>query len=876
MRGEEFWFDSSTPSGKCRRKNYMVQAGNTRICGNCGTRNAATDQFCSNCGYTLAGGSTGQTVQSVQATSAQTVSTGANRRITGTFPPGNVLGGRYRMVEMIGKGGFGAVYKATDERFQSRRVVAIKEMSDAQLGPQEKAKAIQDFRQEADLLVELSHPNLPNVSDFFEEGDKAYLVMEFIQGKTLEKVQEEKHGPLDESEVMGWALQLCTVLHYLHTRPPHPIIFRDMKPGNVMVTGEGQIKLIDFGIARIFKVAGKKDTTLLGSQGYAPLEQYGRGQSDPRSDIYALGATLYDLLTNEVPTDAPTRRVHPQIFESPRGLNPNISPGTEQIVLKAMAEDPNGRYQSALEMYQAIAATGIATTSGTLLPTSNTLPNMPAVQAAGASGVPVHSTPQQTKTQIPATTAASGTGRPQAGQQPQQTQRPQQAVARQVPPVPPVQQPSFVPPPAQRGGVGRRGFLVGCASVVGLAAIGGTALYLSSHNKSTPGKGPVSSGTGTVGTLTLDFIYSTEKADWMKAVIQDFNNSNSTIGNQVIQINGDGRGSGDAKERILSGELKPIAWSPASDLELNQLLNAWKQKHNNQEIYFTSGDLAPQSLLLSPLVFAIWKDRGKILLDKYQTIDWPQIHDALQVNSWGDIGGQSAWGPVKLGQTRPDSSNSGLLSVTLIAYSFYKKSRGLTVADIQNAEFLKYLTDIEGAVNKFGKSSGTYLSQEVILNGPSSYDVVTTYENLVLTLQKPAQQRNGQAFQPFYPTQNIVSNHPFAILRGDWVTQAQQEAAQKFRSFLLDAQQQRKALVNGFRPVNSSVSITDSMQGNPFTDKTLGFTIPTQLPTQVAAPNGDVVDELLKQWLAKYSSAPTALSITSDKEKGTIYHDIRA
>jgi serine/threonine-protein kinase len=295
-----------------------------------------------------------------------------NRSTTGTLIAGVTLNSRYRIVEMIGEGSFGAVYKAIDERFRSKPVVALKEMSDFQLNPDEKTKALQNFHNEADLLVQLKHPNLPKVSDVFEEDGKAYLVMEFIEGKTLAKIQEEQNDPLDEHLVMSWALKLCAVLHYLHTQP-QPIIFRDMKPTNVMVTAEGEIKLIDFGIARVFKATITKDTTLLGSHGYAPLEQYGRGQSDARSDIYALGATLYELLTKELPADSPSRRANPSIFSRPRQLNPNISPAVEAIVLKAMAEEPQNRYPTVADMFNEIVATGLASSAFSIMPTSRSI-----------------------------------------------------------------------------------------------------------------------------------------------------------------------------------------------------------------------------------------------------------------------------------------------------------------------------------------------------------------------------------------------------------------------------------------------------------------------------------------------------------------------
>lgn len=322
-------------------------------CDNCGTVNLPTEQFCKNCGKYLIGDPTVPTMVSIGNAQTTTAGTSTSRRTTDSLKPGDLLDRRrYRITEMIGKGGFGAVYKAADERFQNR-IVALKEMSDAQLSASEKAKALQDLQNEANLLVLLNHPNLPKVSDFFKKDGKAYLVMEFIEGKTLEKDQEEQNNPLDERLVMSWALQLCAVLDYLHTQSP-PIIFRDLKPANVMVTSKGEIKLIDFGIARFFKAAGKKDTQRLGSPGYAPPEQY-RGQTDARSDIYALGATLYDLLTKEQPIDSPARQANPDLFSSPSQFNPKIAPTVEAIILKAMALKPEDRYQTAADMYQAIS-----------------------------------------------------------------------------------------------------------------------------------------------------------------------------------------------------------------------------------------------------------------------------------------------------------------------------------------------------------------------------------------------------------------------------------------------------------------------------------------------------------------------------------------
>jgi hypothetical protein len=765
------------------------------------------------------------------------------RRDTGGLAGGTLIGGRYRVVRLVGKGGFGAVYEAVDERFQARRVVAIKEMSDAQLTPAEKTQAIQDFRHEADLLVQLHHQNLPQVSDFFEEAGKAYLVMEFVEGKTLEKEQEDAAGPLPEARVMGFALQLCEVLGYLHTRIP-PVIFRDLKPSNVMLTPEDEIKLIDFGIARVFKSAANKDTTSLGSRGYAPLEQYGRSQSDARSDIYALGATLYDLLTKTTPTDAATRRVNPLAFKTPRQVNPAISRVTEQIVLKAMQEEAKDRYQSAAEMYRAIASSGVVSVTNVGMRTVIT-PQPPAPPAPYPQAGPA----------VPASTVY--------GQQPAAAPFAQSPLASPAVVVsPPVSPPAVFPAPPAQGGlqagprkVSRRRFLRW--GVAGAATIGvGAGVYFIIKRL------PAGSGAGNVTgpTITVNFTYSTEKEPWMKPATAAFNRSGATLDGKTIQVTLNELGSVGGHDQILKGQLKPTAWSPASSLELNQLINDWAAAHPGQEIVVSNNsDLVPQSLVFSPLVFGIWKDRAQVLQKHYgaDQIDWPAIHDALTQTSWASIGGPGNWGAPNFGQTRPDTSNSGLLAITLVAYSYYHEQNRLTKAQVDAAKFLSYLGDIESVVNGYGTSSGTYMADVVIPEGPAQYNMVATYENLVLTLQPQAVQR-WEPLLPFYPQVNIVSDHPFAILKGDWVTQEEQLAAQKFRDFLLSDAQQRAALTSGFRPSNPHVHYNDKVPNNPFLGQSADIVIQQEIQNLAQPPGGDVVDELISQWKQHWGDLASA------------------
>ncbi len=261
--------------------------------------------------------------------------------LTGKLPANYLLKDRYLIVRKVGQGGMAAVYQAIDTQ-QPGAQWAIKEMSDAALSAKDRDFAVQSFLTEANLLRSLRHANLPVVVDVFAEGGKHYLVMEFVQGKSLQELLRQRGAPFTEAEVLPWAIQLCEVLTYLHSRTPK-IIFRDMKPSNIMLTPDGRIKLIDFGIARFFKPGKTTDTMALGTPGYASPEAVS-GQTDERSDIYSLCITLHQLLTLHDPLNS--------LFNPPplRSLNPVITVQMERIISRGLQNQRERRWQSAKEL----------------------------------------------------------------------------------------------------------------------------------------------------------------------------------------------------------------------------------------------------------------------------------------------------------------------------------------------------------------------------------------------------------------------------------------------------------------------------------------------------------------------------------------------
>jgi serine/threonine protein kinase len=255
-----------------------------RYCPSCGAANEAEAQTCFACGLSL--------------------------KITRPLPEHAedrpLLQDRYRILAQVGKGGFSAVYRAQDTRFKDH-LVAIKAISLSGLSATEIIEATDAFNREVVLLTHLRHPGLPRVYSQFSDAECWYMVMDFIEGVTLERhLETMPRGRLSVNETLDIGQSLCGVLEYLHSRQP-PIIFRDLKPGNIIVRPDGHLSLIDFGIARHYKAGQAKDTIPFGSPGYAAPEQYGRAQTTPRSDIYSLGTILHQLLTGDDPSQTPFR-----------------------------------------------------------------------------------------------------------------------------------------------------------------------------------------------------------------------------------------------------------------------------------------------------------------------------------------------------------------------------------------------------------------------------------------------------------------------------------------------------------------------------------------------------------------------------------------
>jgi ABC-type Fe3+ transport system substrate-binding protein len=352
--------------------------------------------------------------------------------------------------------------------------------------------------------------------------------------------------------------------------------------------------------------------------------------------------------------------------------------------------------------------------------------------------------------------------------------------------------------------------------------------------------------------------YGTEKKEWLDAAVKRFAETNPHQGRRPIQIKLVGIGSRELPLRVAAQDWRsdpqPTVISPASSIWVELLRSEWAARGNQGAIVDT-GQSPP--LALTPLVLVAWEERANVLWPKGQADFWQQFHTALTQSSWVDVARKNGfaegspellkaqnWGPVKFGHTSPLTSNSGAQTLLLMAYGFFNKTSGLTVADVQNREFITWMAEIEQAVPQFGDSTGTFMD-EMVLRGPSQYDVVAVYENLAIENIDKAKRWGNLKIS--YPPSTIFSDHPYAILNAPWVTADQQAAAGQFRDFLLSRPIQELALQYGFRPADPNVPITASDPNNPF-NKYQSSGIRVDVGQQVASPAGDVLSALLAVW----------------------------
>jgi ABC-type Fe3+ transport system substrate-binding protein len=379
-----------------------------------------------------------------------------------------------------------------------------------------------------------------------------------------------------------------------------------------------------------------------------------------------------------------------------------------------------------------------------------------------------------------------------------------------------------------------------------LAAVGGV-LYLSRR-----GDGPESSGAGSASTsksatpaevTEISFLYSTEKKEWVEAAAAAFQKENPSI-----KVNLLGRGSLEAAVAILDGREKPTVWSPADSAVLRMLESDWATEPARGPLFASTGDDAPQPLVITPLVFVVWEDRASVLLkaNDGKAVSWKTIHKAVASDQgWPAIGGKPDWGFVKLGHTDPTRSNSGLQALLLASFEYYNKRSGLTVGELLDPRYQEWIKQLEKGVSKFETSTGTFM-MDMVRFGPSKYDIAVVYESLAISQIANAQGRWGN-LKVYYPPLTLWSDHPAAVLQAEWVTPKQKEAARQWLAYLRSRPVQERALTFGFRPADPAVPIKTQEAANPFT-RLAEHGILVDVPPVAEVPEGPVVRNLLTMW----------------------------
>lgn len=342
-------------------------------------------------------------------------------------------------------------------------------------------------------------------------------------------------------------------------------------------------------------------------------------------------------------------------------------------------------------------------------------------------------------------------------------------------------------------------FILGCLGAAGF-------LFYGRYASDTPKAGgdatkPVAGSNGLFGStapVEIGIAYGTEKKRWLENAVSHFAQSSE---GKNIKINLIPQGSLEGAQAILGGDKTINVWSPASSLYKDIFVQEWGLKYDGKNPI-----LREESLALTPMVFVFWGERYDAFIAKYKEVSFVTISQALQEKGgWDAIAGKPEWGLFKFGHTHPNKSNSGLATLTLMAYDYQKKERDLTLKDILDPTFQTWMTGMESAVSGLSDSTGNMM-KDMVLRGPSSYDALFVYENVAIDYLKNAEGRWGE-LRVAYPKRNIWNDNPYYIVDAPWSTPEQKKAAGVFLDFLLSEPIQKQALVHGMRPGNPQVPV---------------------------------------------------------------------
>ena len=801
-----------------------------------------------------------------------------------------VAGGRYQILERIGVGSMGQVYRARDRHLEIEVVIKCPIPADSDgFGP----AFLSRFDFEIRSLVNLSHPHIVRVIDVGAWDDQPYVVMQYLSGGSLKDrmmavVGGERRG-LPPSALLDWLMDIAKAIDFIHDQN---YIHRDIKPDNILFDRFGNAFLSDFGIIKMLVAKGEEGQSsaltapgyLMGTPLYVAPEVVLGAPTDARIDQYSLAMTVHEMLAGSNPMESTTpsaTMVNQTKIEPPAliELISGIPKGLSDAVLRGLSKNPDDRFESCVRFASEVLA-GVASPVSSRL-----IPNVPL--GTISRGIPGHVDCPVCQKALPVGREHSGKGIQCIGCKstlrvefvkpnaivlnlvgaPSASWALDRPANRTVSPASGRHRNESLP----GGSTGKSSVPKWLSYAMAVLIIVTFALFLRKELMSVSEEGthrvaarpPIerselgrSSETETEppaapkpprDRVEINIAYGTEKKKWMEFALQEFS---VTPQGKAIQINLVGLGSVESAMAILEEPKagppphQPLhVWSPASSSFRDVLVSEWRIKHGEKSPILSAANLA-----LTPMVFVMWKSRYDPFVKKYSKVNFETLSLAMTVSDgWGEISGKPDWGLFKFGHTDPNKSNSGLQMLVLMAHEFSRKPRGLTVNTITTNGFQDWLRAFEVGVTRHGgaltHSTGT-LMEEMVLRGPSQYDCLILYENLAIDYMRQATDRWGEQGEIYvtYPDPNIWNEHPYYILDVPWSDERQRKAAAEFLKFLLSEPIQRRALEHGFRPGNSAIAI--SSPDSPIV-RNQKFGLKIDLPVMCEPPSAEVLTTLL-------------------------------